>query len=361
MENLKVRMFRNGEEKVVNDLFNEVFSETRTLDEWRWKFKELPLSHINVVTVAEIEGNIVGQYANIPLLFKYKDKTVNFASPVDNFVVSAFRGGMKGIQSLMFEHQHIAARDNKVLLGLGFPNRDAYVIGKRVLKYKDMGDIHVIFARLNLRLGLKNKFPWMPGFLLKIAGCIGSFVYKIFTERKFQNAFSEELKTYEVQSFDNRFDSLWEKAKVQHEIIGQRDRKYLEWRYNKPGFAYRIFAVERGKELVGYIVTDIRKEADGSVVGHIVDLLTDNSEGVDSALIKAALMRFISEKADYALCWMLPDKPYYASMKKFGFIEKEAFAPVKAVYFIFDKETIDDSFVRDIKNWYLTMGDSDTF
>jgi hypothetical protein len=105
-------------------------------------------------------------------------------------------------------------------------------------------------------------------------------------------------------------------------------------------------------------VIEVRRES-GEAKGHIVDLLA--IDGADSVLIREALLRFISKKADFVLCWMLPHTAAYASLLEFGFIEKSDFPPLNVVYTIYNNEGIDDAFLKDQKNWYLTMGDSDTF
>jgi hypothetical protein len=51
----------------------------------------------------------------------------------------------------------------------------------------------------------------------------------------------------------------------------------------------------------------------------------------------------------------------YTSLLEFGFIERSGFPALNVVYTIYDNEVIDEAFLRDEKNWYLTMADSDTF
>ena len=137
-----------------------------------------------------------------------------------------------------------------------------------------------------------------------------------------------------------------------------RNRKYLNWRYKKPGADYKVIVAEKGRELNGYIVIEVRRES-GEVRGHIVDLLA--IDGADSILINEALLRFISKKVDFVLCWMLPHTAAYASLLEFGFIAKSDFPSINVVYTIYDNEVIDEAFLKDQKNWYLTMADSDTF
>lgn len=359
MEEYIIRKYKDGDEKEINDLFNGTFSEERSLEEWIWKFKENPLGKINLITVAESKGKIVGQYANLPLLFKYKGKILRVGFPVDNFVHPEFRGGMKGIQKEMSEYQNEVAHKNNIVFGFGFPNREAYIIGKRILKYKDLGEMPVLFKRLNWRLALKKRLPWGSPSIVRIIQFISSIGYRILFETKNINRL-RDLKIRKIDSFDERLSPFWDKAKEQYGIIGVRDQRYLNWRYNKPGSKYQIYIAEKGNEVVGYIVTGVKKNG-GMTIGYIIDLLVMNTSEVMAPLIRRALCGLISQKVDFVLCWMLPNTEAYGTLRKFGFIERENFPSVNIVYYIFNNEEIDETFLKEVKNWYLTMGDSDTF
>lgn len=356
-ERYTIRRYKDGDEVKINNLFNEIFETNRSMDEWFWKFSQNPLRDINLIVVAEYQGDIIGQYPLLPLLFKYDHKVVKCTTAVDNFVHPLFRGGMKGVQKMMYKYHEEICRKEGMSFGFGFPNREHYIFGKRVLKYKDLGQIRVLFKRLNWNLTVKKRFPWIPNSLLKVIQFISGLGFKLLIHSKGHND-PKGIRIYEIDSFNERFDLFWKKVKEKHNIIGVRKQKYLNWRYKKPGADYEVIIAEKGKELNGYIVIEVRRES-GEVKGHIVDLLA-----IDEAyfvLIKESLLRFISKKVDFVLCWMLPHTAAYASLLEFGFIEKSDFPPLNIVYTIYDNEVIDDAFLKDQKNWYLTMADSDTF
>jgi len=242
---------------------------------------------------------------------------------------------------------------------MGFPNREAYIVGKRVLKYKDIGQIRVLFKRLSWNPAVRRRFPWLPNSILKINRLLNSIGFKLSIQFKYRKNI-KGIKIRTVDSSDERFNSFWDTVKKQHNIIGVRDQRYLNWRYKKPGSKYQILIAERGNELVGYIVTSVKTEA-GANVGYIVDLLANNTYRAEYNLIKRALLWLISRKVDYALCWMLPDKEAFEVLRCFGFIEKDAFPAVNVVHLIFNFEKVDEMFIKDIKNWYFTMADSDAF
>ncbi len=352
-----LRRYQDGDEVKINKLFNEIFNKNRSMEEWYWKFKKNPLHDINLMVVAEHQGEIIGQYPLLPLLFKYDDMVVKCATAVDNFIHPSFRGGIKGVQSKMYDYHKEICRKEGMSFAFGFPTREHYIFGKRILKYSDLGQIRVLFRRLNWNLSVKVRFPWVPDSLLKIIRSISSKGFKILIQLRYHKDL-KDMRVFEVDSFDERFDAFWDRVKEKHKVIGMRNRKYLNWRYKKPGADYKFIVAEKGKELNGYIVIEVRRES-GEIKGHIVDILA--IDGADSALIKEALLRFISMKVDFVLCWILHHTGAYALLREFGFIEKSEFPSINVVYTIYDNEVIDEAFLKDQKGWYLTMADSDTF
>lgn len=356
MEDYIIREYREGDEVEINRLFNEVFGASRSLEEWHWKFKQNP-ANVIMITLAESAGRIVGQYAEIWRHFQYLDKVVLVTMPVDNCVHPQFRGGMKGVQKAMFKYPD---RRNKGPFGFGFPNRAHSIIGKRMLAYLDAGKMPVLFRRLNWRLAARRRVPRMPSFLLKVIQVACNIGFRIFVKVSKWHP-EPDLKTRIVSSFDERFDALWHRVKNKHMVACVRDQRFLNWRYKKPGADYRIVIAEKGEELVGYAVTGAKHDG-AAVVGYIVDLIADDSPGVDVALLRCSILDLLSRKVDYALCWMLPDKDVFQSLCDFGFERREdAFPSVDIVFQLFPPRTASEEVLSDPRNWYLTMGDSDVF
>ncbi len=355
-----MRTYREGDEEEINHHFNQVFNKQRTLDEWRWKFKDHPLSEINLISLAEVNGKIVGHYASHPWQAKYKGRDLKLSSVVDNYVLPEFRGGFKGVQWEIFKQVCELNKAAGISYGIGFPNREHYVIGKRVLKYNDFGTIPVLFKRLSWRLAIQSRFPWLPHMILDAICFFPRFFHKQALE--IGGAIrAESSQVREVDSFDERFDAFWDKIGAQYQIVGVRNQEYLEWRYRKPGANYKILVSEINGELVGYLVLSVVEE-EGERIGNIVDFLADERVETGSTLIKHALLRFLAERVDYVRCWMTEDKQVYRTLGRYGFIRRGDKQPVKGVFLIFD-ETLDPDFefIGDIRNWYITMGDSDAF
>jgi len=359
VENVIIRRFKEGDEREINDLFNQIFNNKRTLEEWYWKFRNNPLGYLNLTSVAESEGKILGQYSNLPYLFKYRDMILKFGMVVDNFVHPDFRGGIKGVQRATYEYACNIFYEENMAIGFGFPTRAHYIFGKRYLKYSDIGNIPVLFRRMNWRLSIKWRFPMLPSIVVKVVRDISNVVYRILIST-INRRKPEGLKIKRYDSFDERFDEFWERVKDQYGIMGVRDQRCLSWRYKKPGNKYEIIVAELAGKIVGYAVLKTQIEAE-QVVAYLVDILVDESVEAGPGLIKACLLRFLTNKVDYVLCWMLEDKKLYQTLKEYGFIEREIDEKVNGVYLIFDDKNIEASYIGNSANWYVTMGDSDVY
>lgn len=356
MEDFLVREYREGDEAEINRSFNESFGTSRSPDEWRWKFRDGP-ANATVIAVAESGGRIVGQYPNMTALFQYLDRVVPVTLPVDTMVDRRFRGGMNGVLKALYAFQRqLWSRP----MTCGFPTRAHFIAGKRILKYRDLGMMPVLAMRLSFRLAVRNRMPWIPPRLLAAIRWASNFGLRLSIAVRNCRATSA-IRTRLVDSFDARIDALWERARTQHGILCVRDRRYLDWRYKKPGASYRIVIAEKGADLVGYAVTGAIDES-GATVGHIVDLFAEESPEVLAALVKRSVLDLLSRKVDYALCWMLPDKGAFRALRDIGFAPNEAaFPPVHIAFDIYDPQSVDPQVAGDARNWFLTMGDSDVY
>lgn len=352
-----IRSYREGDETEINELFNRIFGKRRALAEWTWKYRDNPVSDPRLICLAEANGGIIGQYACIPRRMKIRDATVNVSFVADNFVVPEHRGGVRGVQWKTFrlgcEH-HLA---NAYACGFGFPNHEHYVVGKRFMQYRDFGSIDVLCRRLNWHMSVRRRLPWIPSAIVNAAGFFGALASRRHIQRE-NEAENTRTAVKEVPVFDERFDAFWEKVKDQHGVLGVRDREYLHWRYGKPGMKYAIFVSEMDGEMSGYLISTTAEEEQGRT-GYIVDILVDERRETGSCLIRNALLRFLSEKADHVRCWMMGHNALSGTLERYGFV-KDAKERINGVYMIFGGD-VDESFICEARNWYVTMGDSDVF
>jgi hypothetical protein len=298
----------------------------------QWSFDARPY-----IVLAKDGEKLIGQYAIIAFYIKYLDRKMVVVQPVDNMVHQDYRGGVKGVQVKMFVLSEELWRQAGIDLAFGFPNRQAYVVGKRLLKYRDLIKIENYFKRLSWRTALRKriKIPFLVDFL-------GWFRY-------YQR----------VCTFDERIDSFWEKVKNQYEILVCRDRRYLNWRYcQNPRHKYYIVQAERNGEIVGLIIVRY-EEHDDVRMGFIMECLALKEPLLMEGLIKKALLYLSGDGTDYVLVRLAYGDPINNAFKRFGFSSRPGIWESNFVYKTYSSN-INSAELEDQSKWHVSFGDSDS-
>jgi hypothetical protein len=349
LADVQFRAYRKGDEEGINRAYAEVF-ERRSLEEWRWKFQGNP-EGFSLITVAEADGKIVGQYANLVVRLQVGERIVLACQGLDNFVHKDYRR-LGSVQLKLASAQPSIMREAGVALAFGFPNEQAYLLGKYFLGYQDLFSFPIHFRRLTWRLAVQRRFPRLPGWILGGLSRLSAAVTRCAL-RRHRNA---RISVHEVADFDRRVDALWEAARTSYSILTVRTQPYLTWRYvARPQHRYAILVAERDGALVGYVV--LKREADGDV-GQIVDFLSVPDEAVDRALVSAALQWCLDQGFAYVLCGMLEEDRVYRSLVRCGFRRHRDFSPLRISFGVSCTE-LDPAVVRDPDDWHITLGDSD--
>jgi hypothetical protein len=344
-----IRDYHTGDEKEINDLFNLVFKQNRSLNGWYWEFKDNPAGRSKLIALAEVEGKIVGQHSNVPVYFRFKNETIRAAQSVDHLVHPGFRGG-KIIRDTYRRALDLFARDG-VSFAYGFPNQVYYPFGKRMLKYNDLCPLPTMFKRLSWRLAFKKRLPGLFPFLQPVIQGLSADFYRLPVILR---SHKKKLSIKRLLSLGSEIDSLWQITKDRYGIMAIRDQKFLKWRYlDNPHNSYEIFMAQNERPL-GYIVTKISRRGE-HLVGYIADILSIDRE-VDNFLIGASLSYFISKRVDYSLCRILKEDEIYNILLKYGFREKKTFPATPVIYQLYNNE-IDPFFFKDPRNWHLTYSD----
>ena len=127
--------------------------------------------------------------------------------------------------------------------------------------------------------------------------------------------------------FDERIDDLWNSTKDQYEIIVQRDKEFLNWRYSpNHQLTYRKFIATKDGQAKGYIVLR-RAQPEELNVGKIVDLYArrDDQQTIED-LIRHAI-DFFGNDVEVIECAAAP-REYQEALSKFGFFKVETAVPM---------------------------------
>ena len=162
-----LRGYRQGDEKQILHLFNLVFNASRNLDQWRWEFRDNPAG-LAFICVAELDGEIVGHIAAIPIKMKCGDETILGAEVVDTMTHPDHR--LKGMFFKLAERIHEEATGSGVSLVWGFPNQSSAPGFIKRLGWREIGTVPGLMLVLDtkplLRLGSYMQYI-RSGFLFR--------------------------------------------------------------------------------------------------------------------------------------------------------------------------------------------------
>ena len=179
---------------------------------------------------------------------------------------------------------------------------------------------------------------------------------RIFYFPKSIGALKSNLLCREIESFDARFDELWEKTAGAYGVAIVRNRDYLNWKYSHhPSRHYRILCAESDGELKGYIVL-----LPGQVV-RIMDLLAVDEAAADF-LIRSAVA-YASRQGSAVMAARLLERSYHLkALRRNGFYrvpEKLAPRGLLGLWFNLEIEEEEVEQLKDARNWFITEGDWD--
>lgn len=244
MSEVTIRTYKKGDEIKINDAFNKIFNQNRSLEEWKWKFKPNTNNSLIVVAVDD-EGEILSHYAATLVLMNMYGKVKLCGQNLDSF--SLDRPDVLKRRLFMktaFKFINDYGKSGMVPYFYGSNSGKILELGKLLFKYTEGVPITYIYKSTKRYQRAVGKF-------------IGDFVWRWFIkQRPFKLA---------------QIDSLWERASERYEVSVVKDAKYIQNRYlNHPSRQYIYITSKRKGEIEALAVLkyDVNKL-------HWVDLIWD--------------------------------------------------------------------------------------
>jgi GNAT superfamily N-acetyltransferase len=357
-----VRAYQPGDEEGILALARTVFTEQPadrfSTAYWAWEFVDNPDGAARL-WLADDGGTIVGHYAIIPRMVRVGDERLRGSIVVDVMSHPDYR------KQGMFTSLGSAALADAGQVGIdfsyGFPIRHEVMPGHLKIGWHHLFDIPVLVRPL--RFGpLTRRYVDLPIVSTVAAGAAWAGYHAGLRPvlRLLHRAPSggDPVHIREVTRCDERFDALWDASGHQFQVVGERTRHYLNWRYrDHPYHAYQLFAAERGGRLMGYLVG---RTGDllGLRCGIVVDVLAhpDCRPCVD-ALIEHALGVFAARDDLQVVGTMLArSSPYFNAFQRHGFV------PTPHVFWFIlraNRAGLPAVLLSPRARWHLTWGDTD--
>jgi len=327
MSGIDFRPFHPGDEQRIIDLFWQVGPHIRTVKFWRWINQENPFGH-SIIELMESKGMIIGHYAILPVVLSAGNTQEKTGLAIQALIHPSFRNLKNLLQMTSRVWEHCAQEEIKFIYA--FPNDNIWKV------YLTLMDMRQICDFRNMELVFKDRPVSLPRPTI-------------------------HLEVNRLAIFSQDFDDLWADSPIamSKKISIARNSEFLNWRFlHHPLEHYIVYAATAKEKVHGYIVLKFYRRRD-KLFGHIADILTarDGLLDISLALLKTAFEFFTHSKVDIISGWMCPGNPYYDILASLGF------APT-GFNTHFGYKSIDGEIPLEfieLKNWYLTMADSDAF
>jgi len=296
----------------------------------------------------EENGKIVGACALFPKRMAINGKTVLAGIAGDLGIIKNHRG--HGTAQAMQKAINEDYRDTDIEFIYATPNVVSERVGQgagleiigRTVRMVKILRFHGYFKKI-LKIAFLAKIPAGP---LDV-------VFKLKSKEK-QYKKSGEYSGDVVESFDDRFDELWRKAKGQYSVIGERSSEALNWRFSRCSYKnYRAYTltIKQSGELLGYIVyQEIGKNI------HIADCFAVDIESNLDPLMAKFILYHRDRDIDTITFYYLGNSMIIDKVSAFGFVKR---ADNRSIIVEVNKDYAYRNDILDKNNWHYLDGDND--
>jgi GNAT superfamily N-acetyltransferase len=358
IQNWKVRNYMDGDEVKIFELWeaihpNKQYNLKDWMTWWNWMYKQNPAGN-GIIFLADHNDKVVGQYAVIPMLMKMNKNIIMGSLGVDAMTHPNYR--RQGIFQTLGKTTLSYAENKGIKLMIAKANDYSGPGSISKLNMFPISSLRLFFKPLNwenaLRPRIKNKF------LLKICVNVGKLSqHTIYRNR---SKIPKDVNITKISSFDERINEFWNDISNYYLITIVRNREFLNWRYvSVPNRKYTIYIAEVGEKIEGYIVLRYITQQTRKI-GTIFDIVVRPSRrDIIHLLISKAYEYFLKENVDLIEYHIFSDKIYRRALRDGGFIRFPQFF-AKNIFCVYSKLPSDDTeFLKDKKNWFIQLGNSD--
>lgn len=326
-----IRPYRSGDEGRILSLFRHVFGVDRTLKHWLWTFQANPVGHDYMRLAEAPSGELVGQYAGLPVRVAWGETTLIFTQIIDVMVDRRFRLGLKRpglFAALANAYITDYLVSGKVAVGYGFPTPEALRVGQRVAGYVPLHPVVRLVLDLSDHQG--DPLPWR----------------------------ARRFRIEPVDRFCEDVDRLWAQVRPSVGVATVRDAGYLNWRYaDCPDVRYILLAARRRLSggLVGIAV--LRLGIADQPIACLVDWLVPDG-AIPAAQALLSHCETVARKAGMTQlqAWFRPSGWPTQLLLQRGYRSEPTLYHLVAL-----TKTPEISLEWVNSRWYYTMGDSDIY
>jgi SAM-dependent methyltransferase len=323
-----VSSYSEGDEETILPLFNRVFSQTRSMEHWLWKFRDCPFGSFKI-KLCWHGPELVAQYCGYPVDMEWNGKGIKGQHLGDSMTHPDYRGGRHGLfvrTANAFFDEFGGCGEGKTQVMYGFNTGKVQRLGRLLLKYTPVNKV----TQLGKELG---------GSVVKY-GSFEDFIYSVQSS----SAVPEDA------------DTLWMKSRRKKGLETVRNYRYMKWRYEDcPDTRYTFWTVRNRftKSLQAIVVTRVR-----AGVGCLVDFLSKRNGGGLGVMLSRIYEEFLRGGIKKLELWIPEYHHLYPLFTRYGYSPEKEPNDMSVILRSFTP-AID---VNTLKTKFLyTMGDSDLF
>lgn len=306
----KTNELEEQEKKELCALFENVFSKKMDLTDFKNKFEKNCKCYSYHSMLINEDNKIVGCYSCIPYEYNYFGNKLLFGLSVDTMIQEEYRGSpftLKKIANAVYDEM----KKDGVSFVFGFPNDNVYLVRKKILKWKDIGELKYYILPINIGT-IKSRFKYLD-----------------FASKLYANIVNKLVV--------NEFKSIGSLYNIEKENI-------KEFRYDS---SYKVMSFEDG--YISYKTYD----EEGVKVAYLIDLYPLNKQNIEYAVKEI----YNSNKNDIDMIMYVG----YLDFKLKNLIELPKKLEPKTVHMsgkIIDAKKVDNK-IFDIKNWNVNLSNYD--
>ena len=336
----EVRPYQPGldEEKIVA-LFNRIFEEKITPALWRHKYAENPAGGWAFLTF--IEGELVSVSGWPARWFLVDGSRVRVVSMSDVMVHPAWRGRFGGRLGSMARPlwEEIFKKEN-IPFGVAFPNPKHYLVGKRFVRAKDLGEFEIGVKAFTRYWRLPVLAETLRRLKAVFASLPDGIEIKPFSPEEASPKIEEEL------------ERLWQAVAPKLKVAYVKDTPSLQWRYFRwealsPVKTRYFYLVYLNGRKVGFLV--LKKVFTGKMPGFELEEILCLPEQADLLLHTAQTLAL--RAGGHFLRYLLSPA--------FGFKAEHLERKAPSLWRTFAYEGDQEDLAKRLapKHWHLSMGD----
>ncbi|MFQ6103793.1 MAG: GNAT family N-acetyltransferase [Candidatus Glassbacteria bacterium] len=336
------RRYQSGDEADIVRLFKEVYGHKRSIEHWKWKFKDNVMRKTLIWLAEDERGHLVAHYAICPVPVQLGETVVMGAQSLDTMVAKDYQ--RRRLMVTLARKCYDDARDAGIDIIYGYPNEKSYSPLVHRLGFSDLGNV----KRYELTFSTLSHFPTTSalrriGFIGRVINKLDQIIYPDHTTPLLPS-------TQRIQSYSSHYESLWERARRGRFGVC-RNQGYLNWRYGRfPDYGYLALAsLGEGEELEGFIIIGLKNDA-----GCIAELMPIG-KNVTKVLILAAIRELKKMGIGKLFGYFLIRQDEREALKDVGFVERSS-GLVFCVKFLGNTPP-ENLYSREA--WYMSFGDTD--